>query len=267
MGTDLIRYSKLYVRLSKFAAALEWEYRFSFFLEIFVELAYFAVILLEMRVIFWNVTEVAGWSYNELLVLYGVQMVFAELLLGIAFVFNLRSLPEKIANGSLDMVLMKPINSQFAVSLWRPYFAMFPSLAAGIIVAAIGFKGTGAVFNLFSLVPFLVVFGSGLVMAYSLGMMITTLSMWFIEDKPLTMLAEKVIMTCRNPYSVYTGWWKVVFLTVVPVAFMVSFPTSVLLGEFEFWWLPAAIVLAAVFLFISNRFWNFALKKYSGASG
>jgi len=242
------------------------EYRFSFLLEIFVECAFFMVTLFGMRVVFWNVTDVAGWTYPQLLMLYGINMVFSELVLGFVFIYNLRDLPHKIAQGTLDTILTKPINSQFAVSLWRPYFAMFPSLLSGIIIAVIGFRGTGSTFQMSSIVPFLIVFGSGLVMAYSLGMMITTLSMWFINAQPLPMLAQQFIHLSKHPYSIYSGMWKIVSLSIIPVAFMVSIPSSILLGILEWWWMPGSLLVAAVFLYASNLFWNFALKKYSGAS-
>lgn len=266
MATNLVRYLKLYWKLVKFSATMEMEYRFSFILEIFVEIAFFIVTLFGIRVIFWNVTDVAGWHYNELLMLYGINMVFSELVLGFAFVFNLKDLPNKIAKGSLDLILSKPINSQFAVSLWRPYFAMFPSLFSGIIIAYIGFKNTGITFNPILIFPFLMIFISGLIMAYSMGMIISTLSMWFINVHQLPMLAQQFIHMSKNPYSIYSGAWKVVFMTVIPVAFMVSLPTSTLLGDFSFWWVPASVLVATFFLYLSHKFWVFALRKYSSAS-
>lgn len=266
MVTNIIRYLKIYWKLFKFAATLEMEYRFSFLIEIFVEIAYFMVALFGIQVIFSNVSEIGGWRYNELLMLYGINMIFSELILGFAYIHNLRNLPKVIANGTLDIVLTKPINSQFAVSLWRPYFAMFPSLISGIIIAYIGFSKTGVIFNPVNIIPFLVIFLSGLVMAYSMGMIISTLSMWFVNATPLPMLSEQLIFMSKNPYSIYTGGWKIVFLTIIPVAFMVSLPSSVLLGNFNWWWVPGALVVASIFLYASNIFWNFALKKYSSAS-
>ncbi len=250
----------------KFALSLETEYRFSFLLEIFVEIAYFAVTILSIRIIYWNIPEIAGWGYYELLVLLGVNMLFFETLLGVSFIFNLRKLPSVISEGGLDLVLMKPLNSQFAVSLWRPYFAMLPSILAGMVTVYVGFTRGGLVFDIVRLPVFLFMLICGLVMGYSVGMVISTLSMWFINATPLPSLAESTLFMAKNPHSVFSGAWKIIFMTVLPIAFMVSFPSSVLLGDLQIWWLPASFVLAVVFLKSSNLFWNFALKKYSSAS-
>lgn len=266
MATSVVRHLKVYWKLVRFAVSLELEYRFAYILEVFVELAFFVVTLVGLKVLFWNVSEVAGWDYNELLVLSGVNMVFSEILLGTSFIFNLRSLPYKIARGDLDIVLTKPINSQFAVSLWRPYFAMVPSALAGAFIAYLGFSKGGFSFNLANVPAFLLIFGCGLIMAYSIGIIVTSLAFWFVNARPLPMLAQQILFMSKNPASVFTGVWRVIFMTILPIAFMVSFPSSVLLGDLQLWWLPASLVLAVVFLKSSNLFWNFALKKYSSAS-
>lgn len=266
MVTSIAKHIRIFWKLVRFSASLEMEYRFSFILEILVELAFFSVTLLGVRVIYWNINEIAGWDYSRLLVLMGVNMVFSEIVLGFAFIHNLRALPYKIMRGELDLILTKPINSQFAVSLWRPYFAMIPSILAGIITMYIGFKGSGIVLDPRVIPPFLFMLVCGIITAYSVGMVITTLSMWFINATPLPMLAQQFLFMAKNPHSVFSGAWKIIFMTVLPIAFMVSFPSSVLLGDLQLWWLPASLVLAVVFLKSSNLFWNFALKKYSSAS-
>lgn len=266
MATKLIKYLKLYWRLIKFAAQTEMEYKGSFILEIFVEVVYFFVSLILVFVIYGNVDSVAGWGKAEYLVIVGINMIFSEILLGVAFIHGLRDLPGKIVRGELDLVLGKPINSQFTVSLWRPYFAMIPSLFAGIIVVLWGINSGGAKIGLNSLIPFFILFIFGLIMAYSIGMMISTLSMWLTNATPLPMLAQQVLFLAKNPYSVFFGAWKIIFLTVLPIAFMVSFPVQTLLGGYQWWWGPMAMVLAVIFLKLSNMFWNFALKYYSSAS-
>src|SRR3990167_9489909 len=141
MVTNVKKHLKLYLKLIKFAITLDLEYRWSFVLMVIVELAFFFITIVSVGVIFSNVTEVAGWSYNQMLILLGFNMVFSEVILGIFFIHNLRNLPELIRTGGLDLVLLKPVNSQFIVSMYRPYFAMIPSLLAGIITIYWGVVG------------------------------------------------------------------------------------------------------------------------------
>lgn len=265
-SNNVIRHLRIYRELIKFAAIEETTYRFSFFLECFVEIAYMFVSLLLMKVLFWNVKEVAGWDFNRMLVLVGLSLIFSETILGLAFIFNLRSLPYKVGSGDLDLILTKPISSQFAISLWRPYFAFVPSLVPGVVTIYYGFRLGGFNFNPMYLLPFMVIFVSGLVIAYSIGMIISTLTVWFVYTDPLPELAENILFMAQRPYSIFTGVWKIVFLVVFPLAFMVTFPAQTLMGDFQWWWIPTSVLLAVLFLGFSKAFWNFALRHYQSAS-
>lgn len=266
MATKILKYLKIYWKLTKFAAIADTTYKTSFFMMIFVELIYIFVVFLSMKVIYSNIKVLAGWDYYRMIVFTGIYSIFSELLLGIAFIHNLRSLPTKIINGELDLILTKPIDAQFAVSLWRPYFVLLPSLIPGLLAVIWGFKNGGMSFVGWTIIPFLFLFVCGQLIAYSIGLMISTLSFFLVGADPLPNLAEEVLFMAGKPYSVYFGFWRVVFLAIIPLAFMVNFPVQVLLGEIELWWFPSAIFLAVGFLFISSKFWKFALKYYSSAS-
>lgn len=265
---SLKRYVRLYAHLVKFAAMLETEYRWSFFIEIVVELAYAIVGLVTINVLFLNIREVAGWSFHQLLVLYGVNIIFSELFIGLTFVFNLWRLPQRIERGEIDITLAKPINSQFALTLWQPYFALIPSMVPGIVLIYLGLKLGDFSFNPAFILPALLLLICGLVTAYSIAVVITSLSFWVTKADALPRLASDLVNSFSNrPYSIFEGVWRVVFFLIFPVAFMTSFPAQTLLGDFNWWWLPAAIILAMVFLKFSNFFWNFALKRYTSAGG
>lgn len=260
------RYLRIYKHLIKFAAIQETAYRGSFFLEIFVELAYIVVSVLLIRVVFWNIKEVAGWNFNKILVLMGVNVLFQETLLGLVFIFNLRSLPEKIAKGELDLILTKPLDSLFVCSLWRPYFAFVPSLIPGFILIYLGFRSEGLIFNPINLLPFIIILFCGWIIAFSVGVILSSLSFWLINADPLPNLAEELTFMAAKPYSIFSGIFRFFFLVILPLAFMVSFPAQSLLGETKLWWIFMAVGLAALFLIITKLFWNFALKHYSSAS-
>ena len=62
---------------------------------------------------------------------------------------------------------------------------------------------------------------------------------------------------------------------IVPLAFITTFPAGALFGESTMLprYMPphytplVAVLVAAVLLVASNRFWHFGLRHYSGASG
>jgi ABC-2 type transport system permease protein len=266
MANKLWKHLKLYWYLVKFSAMLETEYRFSFVLKILVEITFFSATLTSFSVLFANVSQIVGWNKYEIMVLYGLNMVFSETLLGIAFIFNLRDLPNKIVKGDLDLILVKPVNALFAATLWRPYFASLPSLMAGIVVMMLGFSLGHLPFNLINLFPFALIFLCGLVIAYSLGVIISCLSFWFMNAEPLPYLAQQFIFLAVRPYEIFGGIWRYIFLLIIPIAFMVSFPAKTLMGQFEWWWIFSGIIITIIFVYLCRLIWRKGLLIYESAS-
>lgn len=266
MVNKFTRYLKIWLKMASFSMQTETEYRGSFILEIIVEVGFFLVTLAKISVIYSNTPSIVGWTKYQTLTLMGMYMVFSELLLGLAFIHNLRDLPRKISQGSLDLILTKPIDSQYVVSLWQPYFAMVPSLFAGLIVALYGIFAARIFPNLWQIGIFLIAFVGGLVIAYSFGMIVSTLSIWLINATPLPHLAQHLIFISGKPSGVFAGIWRIIFLVAVPVILMISLPTEILIGKTSPIWVLYIWLIAIVFLTISRKFWRFALRHYSSAS-
>lgn len=266
MANNLFRHLKLYFHLVKFAAMLETEYRFSFLLEILVEVAFFVATLASYSVIFTHVPTIAGWNRYQIMVLYGLNMILSETILGFVFIFNLRELPHKIVRGELDLILTKPVNSLFAATLWRPYFASIPSSLSGLVLTLYGYHQGHLPFHLSHFFLFILFFSCGHILAYSIGTIISCLSFWFNNAEPLPYLAQQFIFLAKHPYDIYQGIWRLIFLVVIPTAFMLSFPTQALFGQLSAYWLLPAIILAVGFLKLTSFVWAMGLKVYESAS-
>jgi len=98
-------------------------------------------------------------------------------------------------------------------------------------------------------------------------MMVTTLSMWLTNATPLPFVAQNIYYIGQRPLDIFQGFLKKFFTFVIPLAFLANFPAKIFIGEGNIWWVPEALLLAAVFLKASNLFWNHALKSYSSAGG
>jgi len=266
MVNNFIRYLRLYWHLIKISAMLETEYRLSFVLEIIVEIAFFVATIVSFSVIFSNISDLAGWSRYQIMVLYGLNMAFSEIVLGVAFIYNLRQLPYKIIKGELDIILTKPVSSLFAATLWRPYFACIPSMLVGLLVAIVGLSRGNINLTIPSILLFSILMLNGCMIAYSVGTIISCLSFWFLNAEPLPFLAQQFIFLAKQPYDIYHGVWRFIFLIIIPTGFMLSFPVKVLMGQFVWWWPILSSGLAVIFLILTNIIWSQGLKTYESAS-
>ncbi|MDP2918056.1 MAG: ABC-2 family transporter protein, partial [bacterium] len=137
---ELKRYFKIYSHYFRFSLMAAIVYRANFLVQLIVEFGYIFWLLFFIQVVYGNVSEIAGWNYLEMLFLIGCAIVFSELFVALFYVWGFRVLPEKIKNGEIDFVLVKPLHSLFALSLGRPYIASFISAIPGFYLMFYSFS-------------------------------------------------------------------------------------------------------------------------------
>src|SRR5512142_3580134 len=120
------------------------QYRLDFLVQGGLALFWTSWSLVPILVVFGNRRGVAGWSFEEALVVIGWFMVMKGILEG-AVNPSLASVVEHIRKGTLDFVLLKPADAQFLVSTQK--FAPWRVLdvVAGIVTFAVAFHRMGRV--------------------------------------------------------------------------------------------------------------------------
>ena len=113
---------------------------------------------------------------------------------------------------------------------------------------------------------FCVTICSSLVIIYSLWMLLMTTAFWVIRMDDLSFVFNSFFETTRFPIGMYRGWLRMVLTYVLPAAFITSTPALALLGKWDITAAAASILVAGVFLWLSRRFWRYALRSYTSAS-
>jgi ABC-2 type transport system permease protein len=81
-------------------------------------LAYY---IFSIEIIFYYTDSIAGWERGEVLLLVAT-LFFIDGLRYFFFYHNLKNLPSDVTEGNLDLILTKPVDSQFWFSLRRLNF-------------------------------------------------------------------------------------------------------------------------------------------------
>ncbi|HEX9115204.1 MAG TPA: ABC-2 family transporter protein [Anaerolineae bacterium] len=260
------RYFRLLGIFYKNTLINEMEYRLNFSANIALSLFWLVWAALSVRVYFFHTNRIAGWNYDELLIVMGLffamngyrQMILQP---------NLSRLSEYVRLGTLDYILTKPVSGQFLVSLRN--IGVFnwadPLLGLGLVAYALwrldARPGAGQV------VLFAVLFLAGLVILYAFNLILQTTTFWLTNIDRADALVMGLLETGRFPVNFYRGVVRAALTVIIPVAFITTFPAEALLGRLD-WRLAAAAAGLAVVLFVaSSRFWRFGLRHYSGASG
>jgi ABC-2 type transport system permease protein len=261
------KYLRIYGILFKFGLIRSTQFRANFFIEFFIEIGYQIVTLVFYTVVYSNIREVAGWSYYEVLFFTGMNIVAQEVAYGTFYIQNLRMLPRKIVDGDLDRTLLKPINSLFYISLSSSYFTSYISAIAGFVLMGMAAVKMHLSFNVVNTLVSMLIFICGMILWYSVIVILSALSFKFMNAESLPSLGQNAIGDFKaRPHQIYTGLLGRVFTFVIPVIFITSLPAWTILRGVEMKYALLAPFLATLFLSGAILLWNKMIKLYSSAS-
>ncbi|MCK6571883.1 ABC-2 family transporter protein [Myxococcota bacterium] len=241
------------------------QYRGDFLLTTLMSVGWAAWTLLPLYFVYRQTPVVAGWSPWEALLV----MAFFLLLRGVLDAFiepNLRGLVEKVRDGTLDFVLLKPADAQVLVSFARLDPGRLVDILGATGLAGYALHRLGHVPSAGELGLALVATLSGLAMLYALWLCAAATTFFWVKIESLSYLLGALLDAGRWPAAVYRGWLRLVLTFVLPVTLMTTVPAEALLARAG--WRPVAISagLAVVFLWGSRRLWRFAVSRYTSAS-
>ncbi|WP_172188131.1 ABC transporter permease [Microcoleus asticus] len=245
------------------AIAAELEYRINFVLATISSLGNLAGSLFGLFLFYRTGYRFSGYSWEEALVVLGIF----TLLQGFSSTFlepNLSRIVDRVQQGTLDFVLLKPISSQFwlsanTVSPWG-----IPDLIFGAVLLLYAANKLGVEIGNYFLTAIPLLFGT--ITLYSIWFMLGATSIWFVKIYNVTEVLQGLLEAGRFPMAAYPAAYRFFFTFVVPVAFLTTVPAEAMLGRGEIVWLAGAGILAIGLLFFSRYFWQFALRFYTSAS-
>jgi ABC-2 type transport system permease protein len=257
------RYLKLLNLFWSTSIAAELEYRLNFAIASLSSLANLAGSIFSLFLFYRTGYTFEGWNWQEAMLVLGLF----TLLQGFSATFlvpNLNRIVEQVEKGTLDFVLLKPIDSQFWVSTRSVSPWGLPDLLFGSII--ILYAGTGLGFSLMNYIQGAIPIAFGFIILYSLWFMLGATSIWFVKIYNVTEVLRGFLEAGRYPLIAYPAAYRVFFTFVIPVAFLTTVPAEAMLGRSPIHWLGGAGILAVSLFFIAKYFWKFALRFYTSAS-
>ena len=264
-GRSLGRYLRSLRRFWGTALAGQLEYQANAGIDLLAMAASLAGSLLLLQLFYRQGLALGGWSWPAAQVVLGAYTVL-DGLTSTVLRPNLSRIVQHVQEGTLDFVLLKPIDSQFWLSLRTVSPSGLPEIALGL-----GLMGWGALQERGALVPgdllaaALLLLSSALIL-YALWFVVAASAIWFVKTWNATEVLRTALSAGRYPISAYPPALRLLFTVVLPVAFLTTVPAEALLGRLLLPWALASLAVAALALAISRAFWRFALRFYTSAS-
>jgi ABC-2 type transport system permease protein len=241
------------------------QYRASFIGEAVVALFWLAWTVVPLFVVYQFERGIAGWSQTEALVVVGFFITLSGIL--DAFVDpNLTAVVQQVREGTLDFVLLKPVDAQLLVSVHRSAPAKLPHLLAGIavsIAAAARLHQAPGPLELGAAALLLV---AGTAILHSLWTLVVSLSFKFVRVDNLSFLLRSIVDAGRWPVAFYPVGVRIVLTFIVPVGLMTTYPALALRGMLGAKSLLVALGVAAGFTLGARVAWRIAIRRYASAS-
>jgi ABC-2 type transport system permease protein len=260
------RYIKIYLKLLQLSWASLLTYRSNFINSVIASLVWGFFNLLVIVFLTAKTSSVFGWTRDELIIL----VASANILLGIfyfLFSFNFQNFSQIVNLGKLDSILLKPIDNQFAISLWQASFQSISRVIFGICVLTYMLMQIHAHISPLQGISFFFLLIFGILLQYSIWFSVLTITIWLTTLSNLSDLLYNTNDLIRFPAEMFRQGKEFLYFIIFPFTLIVIVPVKVLLQKVTFLDIFCLLFFASTFFYLSRKFFTFALRFYTSASG
>ena len=259
------KYLKVYSKFLHTSLASELEYQTNILIDLITAILSLIGSIFLLSIFFQNNASIGGWGFEQALIIQGIYTI----LNGVTntwFNPNLTEIVKHIREGTLDFVLLKPIDSQFFISLKKINPSGFLEILLGFCLLLYCIKINQINLNINFLSLSLITLICSFCILYSLWFFISTTTIWFGKTWNATEVLRAFLYIGRFPLNSFSFSLRIFFSNFIPIAFITTIPSEVFLGLSQLWKIVLEVFVSIVFMFTSRKFWLFALRFYSSAS-
>ncbi len=260
-----MRYLRLFALFARTELQFELAYRLNFLFDLLSISMIIATSVAAVLVLYSYTTALNGWTLPQMLVLLGVYYIvqgIGELVFRPSF----QMFMEHVRLGTLDYLVLKPVSTQFLVSVRHTKIANLGQLVLGVTVVALGAQQLASTLSVGLVATFALALACGLVLIYALLLCLSTLSFWFVRVENLLAIYEAFLDAARFPVDIYPGWLRATMSTVIPIGVAVTVPAQAIAGRLDGSGLAAIVAVAGGAWLFSRWFFRRGLRSYTGAS-
>ena len=168
----------------------------------------------------------------------------------------------------MDLLLLLPMDAQFAVSAYRFGLDNFVNAGVGVGFVVFSLSKLGVVPGAVQIGCYAVAIMLGAAIHYAIMFTLATLSFWIVRAQGLIYGYFNFLSIARYPDQVFGGVFKLIFTWLIPVIVVANAPARILARASEEPFAPMLqlVAVCGLSLVLSRIFWLFALRRYSSAS-
>lgn len=217
--------------------------------------------------------SIAGWEKPEFLIFIGTTMIINSVMQAF-FMPNAQELSEMVRTGGLDFALLKPVDTQFLISLRKSSWTSLGNFVVALGLIAYAVPQLAEFPSLLSWLMYPVYIVCGILIMYSIMISLAATSIWLGRNQTLYDFWFYITNFSRYPMEIYQGnvigdGLRLTFTYLLPILVVINVPARILAKPLtnEYLWLAAFALAATAFALTASR-WVFkrALESYRSAS-
>lgn len=256
----MVYYTDLYLTYFRLLLKAWSQYRADLAISLVTSMLHDGSTLLFLTLVFANIHQLEGWSFSEMLLIWGLAVITRNLANG------LLDVPHRIHfyiwRGALDRLLVRPPAPLFQIAG-----------ESGITLPALGrvLVGVAAILTVLPelqlpwwgvlYLPLVIV--SGTLIMFSLQLLFACLNFWFTNVLSLLATVTWMNQFGQYPVTIFCLPLQLLFTWVLPYAMMGFYPAAFLLrgNEYRLYGLLAPLI-GFIFFGLSLSFWRWAIRHY-----
>ena len=271
-------YLRVFLTFARNSLVRDMTFRANFLIDMISSISWVLINLAFYTLIFHYTPAIgahSGWEKYQFFLFLSTALLINSLVQAL-FMTNADDLSELVRTGTLDFALLKPIDTQFLVSLTRIEWSALGNLVVGLGLMGYSMGKLHYLPGPVQVVLYLLYVLCGVAIYYSLMITLAATSVWLGRNQSLFDFWFYITNFSRYPMEIYHGPWgtplRRVFTFCIPVLVVVNVPARILVWPMNpqlptDWLLPGFALLATVASLAGSR-WVFqrALWSYRSAS-
>lgn len=242
----------------------QMEYKFNFVVGGTFELLWTMMYIVFIDVLFFHTESINGWNKYQMLLLT-FQGGLMDSLFTFCIVPGLKRLPEMINMGTLDFILLKPINKRFNISFHEFDIPQIKNVLINILGIIYCIRKLKIEMTPIKCSLYLLLSVNGFFIIYSMMFILMSSAFWFMRMDIVMGIGSELITIGNKPMSVYPNIIQKILTYVIPILVCFNFPILYLVNGLKKNFIPYSLFSGMLIFVISNRIFHRGLRRYVSA--
>ncbi|ERF61826.1 ABC-2 family transporter protein [Treponema socranskii subsp. socranskii VPI DR56BR1116 = ATCC 35536] len=240
------------------------EYKFNFISGGTFELVWLFMYLIFIDTIFIHTETVNGWDKYRMLML-----TFQGGLMDSVFTFlivpGLKRLPEMINTGTLDFILLKPLNQRFTISFNEFDIPQIKNIIINITGLTYCFIKLNIRMTSLKLLLYILLSLNGFFLIYSIMFILMSLAFWFMRMDIVMGIGSELITIGNKPMQIYPRLLQKILIFVIPLFVCFNFPILFAVKDLSVSYILYSFAASFIFFLLSNFIFKEGVRRYVGS--